>query len=127
MTGRYQVRRRVWARELRRRRRRSRSEATANGILDLLIFGPVFVAVWHAIVLVFEGLVVGLVTAGQVVLRVVTRRPWPVEARFRSNGAVARSWQVKGFGAAGRAAEHLQSIADAGGQLPPPGRFTPRG
>lgn len=124
MTGRFVVRRRVWAREL-RRRRRPRSEAFADGATDLVVLGPAFVAVWHGIALAFEGLVVGLATAAQLLLRVVTRQPWPVEASFRSNGAVARSWEVRGFGAAGRAAEQIQARLDAGHPLPPAGRYDP--
>lgn len=123
---RYEVRRRVLARDL-RRPRRPRSEVAADGIWDLLIFGPVVVAVWHGIAFVFEAVVVGLVTAGQVVVRVATRRPWPVEARFRTNGAVARRWEVRGFRAAGLVAAQLQAAADRGDALPPAGRRTPRG
>ena len=64
-------------------------------------------------------------TTGQALARVVARQAWPVEARFRANGAVHRRWFVQGFRAAGRAADELQGLADAD-RLPPPGRFTPR-
>lgn len=121
---RYDVRRRVWAHEL-RRRRRPRSEAAADGLWDLLVLGPVLVAVWHGIASAFEAAVVGIVTAARVIVRVATRQPWPVEARFRSNGAVARRWEVRGFRDAGRVAAELQAIADRGSALPPAGRRTP--
>lgn len=121
--SRYDVRRRIWAWDPTERRRRA--ESILDGGLDAVVFGPVSAAIWHGIILAVETVAMVFLTVGQALARVVARQAWPVEARFRTNGAVYRQWLVQGFRAAGRAADELQALADAG-RMPPPGRFTPR-
>lgn len=122
MSGRFVVRRRIWAYDLlARRRRRTNAERFEHGVWDLLILGVVLTAIWHGLVLLVEAVTLLLLTAGQVLARLVVRQGWPVEARFRSNGALYRTWTATGFRAAQAAAADLQARADRGEPLPPPG------
>lgn len=135
MSARIEVRRRVWAWDARRR-----GDIGADSILDgigdaigehpVAALGFVAIGVVGAVALPFlllavELAVVLVATIGVVVTRVVLRRPWRVEARFRSNGSVCGRWAVHGFRAAGRARDQLQRRVDRDVPLPPDGPYDP--
>jgi hypothetical protein len=98
--------------------------AFADGGVGLIVGGVVLVA---AIVLLpvlgiaLELIVLAILFASGLIGRVLLGRPWTVEARNLDDGERSLAFGVKGFGAAGAAAEELASTISASG---PPERLS---
>ena len=138
---RWQVRRRWLDRgmpKLWERFRRHRKEAEDSNLLDdayvfdgLAGIGIALVAIAIAVVVTvvllpllgvaLELVLLILLFASGLFGRIVLRRPWTVEAIDLDDGERSVAYAVKGFGAAGRAAEELASAISASG---PPEQFT---
>jgi hypothetical protein len=91
-------------------------EVFGEGLLvGLAIILGVLFLVFVAIPLVFavlDLLVVLLLTAGGIVVRVLFRRPWTIEATS-ADGGVLR-WQVKGWRASGARRDEIAGLLAAG-------------
>jgi hypothetical protein len=118
--------------------RHGREEAEGNGFLDgafafeglagtVIALVAIAVAVVAAVVLLpligvaLELVLLVLLFTSGLFGRVVLRRPWTVEAIDLDDGERSVAFAVKGFGAAGRAADELAGTISASG---PPQQLT---
>lgn len=128
MSERIEVRRRVWAWDVQVRGDVDGStlfEALGNAIGEHPIAGLTFIAGGLVLMFALPFLLLAVevaalltVTAVVVGSRVVLRRPWVVEARYRRNKAVIGRWDVQGFRRAGVARDQIRQLV-ADGQRPP--------
>jgi hypothetical protein len=93
---------------------------TAIGLIAVVLAVAVVLVLLPLIGVALELAFLGLLLASGLIGRVVLRRPWTVEAIDLDDGERSVAFAVKGFGAAGRAAEELAQAISASG---PPERL----